>query len=418
MEKEPKVPNLNTNFYTNFYNDNLNILNTNEEFQAAREASFTETYFNEDFEESDWLLDWTLDYTYNNISSVSSVEDYPCKDYHWSDARSSASTHSNQNMPYNQTNSMYFHGFYDETNTGFYPNDDQIYRIISKAFVLSSDLISVKLSGNGAALQLLDADTLEVLGTISNTAFKTSENDDYSSIARDNINTVTMTRYIANVSSFKNRTVRLGMVDSSTAGWGAINVDEIKTNYFDLTDFKFNVDTFTQNNDAAGATYGQITDKYVDLSSTTSLTDIQSAYEYLQKHYEVLRSADKGINFCDTTYQTSDEVKALLKQFNELTDNAAAIVNRSIDYNHGASATSSDWYNNPTSTFEVWKTIDYLMKLNSMDNSHLYSTFTNILANKISNNTFMITSVIIALFAVLSIGGFLVFKRKRNEEKE
>lgn len=59
------------------------------------------------------------------------------------------------------------------------------------------------------------------------------------------------------------------------------------------------------------------------------------------------------------------------------------------------------------------------MKANGKTNSHPYTSSMNNVVSKISNNTtFMVTSIIIAIFAVISIGGFVIFKNKKNEEKE
>ncbi len=408
--------------YTPGYTKIFEQLANNDEFKDARDAQITSTSFNEDFEESTWLLNWTLDYTYANKHTKtdydSTLPTDLCIGYNWSNARSDATTHEKNNMPYNQTNSQYFHGYYDENDKGFIAGNQYKYRIISKAFKLSSDLISVKLSGYGAQLQLLSAEqddnnNFTVLGTIENDSFK---DGDTSNIAKSGTNCITMRRYIANVSDYNGKLVRLGMVDSSTDSWGAINVDEIVTN-IDANTFSFKVDTFTQTNDT-GTSYGQLTDKYVVLSDKEGKhQDINDAYDYLQEHYTTLRSADHGANFCDI--KTSTEVTSLLDKFNNLSDGAAAIVNRSQDYNHGASATSENWYSSEAQVFEAWKTIDYLMKENGKTNSHPYTSSMNNVVSKISNNTtFMVTSIIIAIFAVISIGGFVIFKNKKNEEKD
>lgn len=254
--------------YTPGYTKIFDQLANNDEFKDAREAQITSTSFNEDFEKSTWLLNWTLDYTYQNKHTKtdydSTLPTDLCIDYNWSNARSDATTHGNNNMPYNQEGSQYFHGFY-ENDKGFINGDGYKYRIISKAFKLSSDLISVKLSGNGAQLQLLSAEqddnnNFTVLGTINNDSFNEG---DTSNIAKSGTNYITMRRYIANVSDFNDgRLVRLGMVDSRTDSWGAINVDEIVTN-IDADTFSFKVDTFTQTNTAEGTSHGQLTDKYV-----------------------------------------------------------------------------------------------------------------------------------------------------------
>lgn len=426
--------NFNDNWFDNIdgkgYSNIFNQLNTNEEFKDARNATVSVNSFNEGFENPDWLLDWTLDYSYQNSTTECSSElgDSLCLNYSWSDARSNAEVHSDVNakIPFNKTGDYFFKGYRESDNLGFIEGDQYKYRIISKAFVLSSDLISVKLSGNGAKLQLLDAtpnsdSTLNVLAEIDNSQFNSS--GETNNIALSGARTATMTRYIANVSAFKNKTVRLAMVDSKTnvgddaaGGWQAINVDEIKTDYFDLSNFKFDVDTFIQTNDAVGTTYGQIPDVYVDLSSGTSLTDIQSAYEYLQKHYSVLRSASNGANFCNI--KGNQEVKDLLAKFNDLSDEAAAIVNRSTDYNHGASATSENWYTNATNTFEVWRTIDYLMKETGTTNNHATTSFSNVLALNNDTNSFVVISVVVALFAVLAIGGIVAAKKRKNIVKK
>ncbi len=422
-KKGIKKPYLPDSTYAHSYTFRLNKLAQDNEYKEAREADITQTSFNEDFENSEWLLNWTLDYSYNTYPETVTAADYPCRDtngnsYYWSNARSDAATHANENMPYNKTGNLYFKGFHEQ-DKGFIAGDEYTYRIISKAFVLSSDLISVKLSGNGAQLQILDAESLDVLGTIENSAFNST--GDTKNIASSGFNSITMTRYVANVSGLKGRTVRLGMVDSkdekADGGWQAINVDEIVTNH-DLNSFKFDVDTFDQTNTDGLTTHGQITDKYVTISDSTenSISYVEEAYNFLQTYYSTLRSKENGINFCGDT-AISDAVKTLLNKFNNLSDDAANIVNRSTDYNHGASATADNWYNTQTETFEVWRTIDYLMKLNNISNSHSYNPYNNVLLNNSNNNTIIITSVIVIAMTALSIGGFILLKKKRMKKQ-
>ena len=413
---------INPNFYDNMsgqgYDNIVAKISELDEYKNVRDVSITKNSFNEGFEGSDWLLNWTLDYSTDYTSSFADADTAKavnrCDGYNWSNAVATSPTHSdtNMNMPFNQTGSAYFHGFY-ENDRGFIAGDNYTYRIVSKAFVLNSDLISVKLSGNGAKFQIVDASSLEVLGTIENTAFN-SEGDQHN-IALSGCNTVTMTRYIANVHDLKGRTVRLAMVDSSDGGWGAINVDEIKTDY-NLNDFKFSVDTYHQSNATVADSYGQITDKYFVLSDANNeLSYIQDAYNYLQNHYSILRSNAYGSNFCDVDYQKSDTVKNLLNQFNALSDEAAALVSKSSDYNHGASATSENWYLSETQTFEAWRTIDYLMNLNNITNNHTQSSLA-FNAATIDNNQTITIIVVVSLVAIsVILGMFFVAKRRKEE---
>lgn len=111
----------------------------------------------------------------------------------------------------------------------------------------------------------------------------------------------------------------------------------------------------------------------------------------------------------------SEETKQILKDYNALSDKAASIVDRSMDYNHGNKSTPTTWFENPVNIFPISQSIDYLFENNKMVNAHS-SSFGGILNN--NNNSEILYPMVAGAFVFgLIIVAMFAIKTKQKEEK-
>lgn len=374
----------------------------------------TNYYYNEDFEDDSWLLKWQPMQVFASLENYNSL-----------DSISDALTSSTDNMPYNQTGKRFFRTNCEINNDGdnkgqesgfIADGDNKMFVLSSKAFIIDSDFMSVKLSGNNFMFQLVDAEEVFDLATIQD-SFDTSLLDT-TNISKCGIAPVTMRRYIINTSGYRGQKVRLLVAKFSTDEYSSFNMDDIITQY-NTDSFSFGLETFNQSNDS-GNFYGTLLDKYIvpetyDEGSKTyvdKVPEFKEAFNFLEKYYSTLRSKEKGSSFCDML--TSDETKQILKDYNALSDKAASIVDRSMDFNYGNKSTPTTWFENPVNIFSMSQSIDYLFEHNKMVNAHS-SSFSLILNN---NNSNILYSVMIGAFIFgLIIVSMFVIKSKQKEEK-
>lgn len=372
-------------------------------------------FYNEDFEDDSWFLKW------QPLQVFASLENYNSLD-----SISDALTSSIDNMPYNQTGKRFFRTNREINNDGdnkgkesgfIADGDNKIFVLASKAFIIDSDFMSVKLSGNEFMFQLADADETFDLATIQE-SFDVSSLDT-TNISKCGIAPVTMRRYIINTSGYRGNKVRFLIAKFSTSEYSSFNMDDIITQY-DTNTFSFGLETFNQTNDS-GNFYGALLDKYIVPETyyegskiyVDNVPEFKEAYDFLDKYYSILRSKEKGSSFCDMLI--SEETKQILKDYNALSDKAASIVDRSMDYNHGNKSTPTTWFENPVNIFPISQSIDYLFENNKMVNAHS-SSFGGILNNN-NNNEFLYPMVAGAFVFGLIIVAMFAIKTKQKEEK-
>lgn len=370
--------------------------------------------YNEDFEDDSWLLKW------QPMQVFASLENYNSYD-----SISDALTSSTDNMPYNKTGKRFFRTNREINNDGdnkgqesgfIADGDNKMFVLASKAFIIDSDFMSVKLSGNNFMFQLADADEAFDLATIQDSIDISSL--DTTNISKSGIAPVTMRRYIINTSGYRGQKVRLLVAKFSTDEYSSFNMDDIITQY-NTDSFSFGLETFNQSNDS-GNFYGTLLDKYIVPETynegaetyVDNVPEFKEAYNFLEKYYSTLRSKEKGSSFCDML--TSEETKQILKDYNALSDKAASIVDRSMDFNHGNKSTPTTWFENPVNIFSMSQSIDYLFEHNKMVNAHS-SSFGGILNN--NNNNILFPIMIGTLVFGLIVVAMFIIKTKQKEEK-
>ena len=334
-------------YYRSAVNDDVNVANSNaaaneymlnfyngENYRELNERIAQFTSGNEGFERNNGLLGWTVDrYSVREagggnvigFTNANSVVDTADSKWDGPDGW------FNVAMPFNKTGNGFFNGEGGFTGLG----EPESWRFISHEFKLSSDLVSVKLGGGTAVLDVIDANTHEVLATTSrggdhpNPAFSLGtggeDSDHGRNLSRTGTRLNTMSRVYLDVHSLKGRQVRLAISDSRLGGnWGLAYFDEIITNY-DVAP-SFALETFTQ---TAGETtyHGVITPKYVGGNDTV----FGAAYTFLNTYYETMRSRHNA-SWCSLL--NSETLNNLLASYDALSTDAKAIVDTSEDYHH------------------------------------------------------------------------------------
>ena len=276
------------------------------------------------------------------------------------------------NIPFNNENG-FFRGWYEnELLGGFVGGDASRYRFRSRAFTVSgTGLISIKMAGT-ASLHVIDVDTGADLVWADLLTY--SKEGDTVNLATSSFNTVTMIRHFINLEAYIGRTVQLAIADvegGNQAGWSALYVDELVTNYESYPGF--GVDTFTQTNNS-GTFNAYRTDKYINSSlynaesnptglkyvleaeinkaddnailNTVDLTPAKKAYDFLQSYYLVLRSASNKFAYSEVAAETK---QSLVNVYKELDFETRTLIKSSVDIEYNESFVDN-WWINPVST--------------------------------------------------------------------
>lgn len=334
------------------YNAIMDLHNNNAYYaplKAKLDARETLTNVDDDFEVNDRLSDWVLDWNYTttgfNLDTI------------YSDAVAKVDGYFVNPMPFNKHGNM----FLNEDANGF--PEDQKYRLVSREFELGGvGLISAKLGGATAVLELLDADTLAVLAStdihgsaegnyVCNPGFISGSGESaHLDICQSGARLNTLTRVYLDCSAHVGKSVRVALTDGRTGGdWGKAYFDDVKTYYAEYP--SFNVESISQT--VSDVThYSVVTDKYVGSSSN----EFGEAYEFLQSFYSAVRNSSNGQSWCNV--KTSDPVQAVISDYAELSEEAKAIVDSSKDYDFGTGATSANWYlSAPNLVYNVGQTM-------------------------------------------------------------
>ena len=146
---------------------------------------------------------------------------------------SSLNTWWNECFSYEKQGSYFFNGWNgNEGETGY---------LESSAFTLSgTGIISFKLGGmknpDLCYLSILDAKTEEEVARYSNSKFRENALDYYYEgkpivLSKDNVFKANMATYIADLSQYSGRKLKLRLVDNATSDWGLIFADDFITYY-------------------------------------------------------------------------------------------------------------------------------------------------------------------------------------------
>ena len=107
--------------------------------------------------------------------------------------------------------------------------------------------------------------------------------------------------------------------------------DSIDTNV-DLNGFKFAVDVLAQTRgEEAATTHAAITDYYQAGASVGDLVHVKEAYDFLLTYYGTARSKESLYTYCELPLES---LSAIVSAYEELSEKAKAIVDRSGDYSY------------------------------------------------------------------------------------
>ena len=395
------------------YNYMVGDVYQREDYRALNERIATFTSGNEAFDVNNGMLGWTVDRYKVLVDGSNAVIGFT----NANGLISTADTKWDGNegwfnipVPFNKTGAGFFNGEPGHTGLG----EAESYRFISHEFKLSSDLISAKLGGGTAVLDVVDAQTHEILATTNNGTYHPNptfnkgtageEAEHARNISKTNTRLNTLTRVYLDVGAHKNKQVRLAISDARTGGdWGLAYFDDIITDY--TTAPSYTLETFTQV-DGDNTYHGVVIPKYV--GGTTSAYG--QAYTFLANYYAKMRT-EVGSSWCSLL--TSQTLTDITTAYNALSAEARAIVDASEDYHHANSETvggSDNYWLLPVVKGTVGATMAYAMAYPTPSN------FTSLLngglfATKEGNN---IGIMLIALCVSLALVAFIVIKRRKH----
>lgn len=315
-------------------------------------------------------------------------------------------------LPANKTGTYYVNA--DSSGIG----EDCRYRLVSSEFTLSgTGLISAKLGGGTAVLELLDSDYNVLETTAINEASGTnvlnpgfSRNDELrNNIVANDLRFNTMSRTYLDCSEHLGKRVRVALSDGRTGGeWGLAYFDEVVTYYPTLPTFQ--LDKISQTN-GEETYYGVVKDQYRGSNTTT----FGKAYEFVSSFYNVMRQSGNAVSWCSVSQST--EVQNLLTAYNALSSEVKAIVDASEDYTYGKDVSSANYFLSEvdTTTYTIGQTLAYVSGYTPVESGGGSGLKFLNLAN--NNNSF---SWIIIVSALVAAGGlaalFLIRKRKKVQK--
>ena len=391
----------------NAYNAVKNFYDTDSYYAALRTSLAAKTSADDNFEKKNGLMNWALDrdqsrYPNNDLTTLDFENII-------SDVDLKQDDYFSVGMPSNKTDTYYVRA----ENAGIY--EDAKYRLVSSEFTLSgSGFISAKLGGGTAVLQLLD-ENYNVLVS-SATAEATGENKlrpgfqgeanqaETFNLADSGVRLNTMSRVFIDGSQYVGDRVRVALADARTGfGWGLAYFDDVKTYY--PTTPSFNVDVAKQADH-----YLTIPDEYVGSGSTA----FGKAHAFWRDYLDVVRGGKLGQNYCSIL--TSDEIKDLVDDYNELPAAAKTIVCGSVDFERVGTGT---WYDiNPTiytpeSQFNIARSIQYFGQANGISVNG--SSLVNIIGAENSSSAFIVLIMFVALVSTSMVFILVIKKRKYNK---
>lgn len=400
------------------YNAIMNLHNNNADYaqlKASLNALPSLNNVNDNFEVNNALVDWVLDW--NNTTA------YYNKETVYSNAIEKKDDYFYNGMPFNQSDSY----FLNEDANGF--PEDQKYRLVSREFELSGHgFISAKLGGGTAVLELLDADSLEVLATtkqvystfegqeIYNPGFNVPEGsrpelDMFATGARLN----TMSRVYLDchehLYSLTGKKVRVALTDGRTGGgWGKAYFDDVRTNYSYFPPFEAQALSQRHYNgeNLEWTHYGVVTDLYVGSSATT----LGEAYSFVRTFWNTVRSLGSEETWCSNKDNASTVYASLISAYEGLSDDTVKlIVDSSTDFAfiNGTTRTAYLTSEINTSKYTVGDTMNAIINgvfpEQGVSPSNLFKT-TN-------NNSTTIVIIVISVISISSLVLLLAVKKRR-----
>ncbi len=253
-----------------------------------------------------------------------------------------------EQMPFNND------GYFFNGNGYLSRNENAKFRFLTNKFTLSgTGLISIKMAGRSAQLQVLDPTKV---GTKDDPVLKTLDVQDFADAGVGNVylngaNYNTLHRVYWDLSEYLGQEIVLAIADKDTDGnWGMLFFDDLITKYDELP--SFTVDVFEQTHKESDVTYyGAFTDLYVKSDETKFNETFNEAYTFLSEHYCKTASlvGDKKHNYLAS--RTSDEAKATRDAYSLLSSDAKTIVDTSDDFYF--STEGDNWQNSEPTVVKV-----------------------------------------------------------------
>lgn len=388
--------------------DRIMELHNNDAYYAGLKASLDAqpalTNVNDNFEVNNSLKDWVVDwqYTTNHFN----------KETIYSNATHKQDGYFVNGMPFNQQGSY----FLNEDANGF-PEGGK-FRLVSRAFTLDGvGLISAKLGGGTAVLQLLDADTLEVLAStdihgdaegeyVCNPGFNVGTGDRadldmYNTGARLN----TLTRVYLDCYAHKNKSVRVALTDGrSGGGWGKAYFDDVVTYYASYP--YFNVEAPLSQKVGGVDHYGVVTDRYV---GDTSTLNFGKAYSFVRRFWDEVRGLGNQQSWCSATVDPKVTHAGLIEAYDALGEEKA-IVDGSADFCFVSGGNRTAYLTSPVNV-EDYNVGDTMLALENF-------VFVNNQSSRgvigLTSDSSTTTIIIISVVCLASAVALFVFLRKRK----
>lgn len=403
------------------YNAVKNFYDTNAYYADLRTALAAKTSADDNFEKANGLTNWA----YDRCGSTAPNGDLVTVNFNniISNAVAKVDGWFEVPMPFNQTGSYFLNA--DSSGVA----EDCKYRFVSSEFTLSGvGLISAKLGGGTAVLQLLDSNFNVLKSTSTNASgenpilnpgfYDTGVREDSFNIVVNNMRLNTMSRTYLDCAEYKNTRVRVAISDDRTGGnWGLAYFDDVVTYYESLPSFRLDKISQTQNE----TTYhGIVKDQYVGPTGENRTT-FGKAYDFVNSFYNTMRNPSNAVSFC--TVSESSEVQALLTEYNGMATSAPAvkaIVDASQDYTYGKNVTSANWYLSEvdTTTYTIASTMTYLNgggpaptpAFGPINNSKLFGLNT-------TESTAMIALISSVVVMALALTIYLAYTKRRKSHR-
>lgn len=340
-------------------------------------ASTVLTSVDENFEVND-LTNWGYDIEFSQISGGNSD---PYLGVNFTAGISSATTFWDEEVPFNKEGVKFYNGWDGA------PAEEARYRFLSAPMKVSgSGIMSVKMGGHSAELQILDPDTLAIKATFLNPAFNDVPGLD--KIVSSGTRLATMTRIVIDVSAYLNETVIIALADARVGGgWGVVFFDELVTYYETTPHFKLDLLSHAGEN-------GVIKDMFLGPDGS----DIKAAYTFLQNYYATVRSADSGFSHCTLLASPATAVHTMISNYDALTPSVKALVNASQDFDLGLPGS----YANEVTLSTVGNSMVYIK-------ANVGASGSGLLTNEVVSPNYMIYMLLFVLATGLA---YIIYKKK------
>ena len=339
------------------------------------------TNVNEDFEVNQ-MTNWGYDIDYSQVS----VEDTgKFLAVNFNNAVSSDTTFWGEEIPFNKQGTSFYNGW------SAVAAESAKYRYLSAPMTISgSGIMSVKMGGRTAELQILNPTTLATLATFRNPSFVDAG---ASKIVSTNSRLATMTRVVVDASDYIDDEVIIALADAENGGgWGLAFFDELVTYYATAPTFQLDLLSHQGEN-------GVIKDMFIGADGS----EIKEAYTFLQSYYATLRDDDEDFTYCGLLGSNAPAVNGVVGQYDLLSAGAKTIVDGSQDYSYALLTPLL----NPVELTDVGTSMLYIKANVSSGGSGVRNVSTSVTSESV---------ILIALISLTALVGFAIYTKKTKKD--